>query len=174
MLGKEHGQPLLFIRAIRLAVFFSLVASGNATITTLLFTEGLAIGIVVTLWVRAWQKAQPGGGLVLAAILLSMHAAILKASSTQFTLGRWEFDSNSIYHLAQMPGIFLLLTAIRASQTEQQRVPSLKMATWLPPPDLSYHCSCNRLSALWTNDAPLNLGSHGLPPLLGLPRCGQH
>ena len=112
VLGKGRGQILLFVRAISLAVFFLLVISGNATITTLLLTEGLAMAIVVALWVRAWQNEQPGGGLVLAAILLSMLAAALKASSAHFTLGGWEFDPNSIYHIAQMPGIYLLLIAI--------------------------------------------------------------
>ena len=113
VLGKGRGQPLLVIRAVSLAVFFFLVVSGNATISTLMLTEGLAMAIVVALWLRAWQENQPGGGLVLAAILLSMLAASMKASSAHFTLGGWEFDPNSIYHVAQMPGIYLLLIAIQ-------------------------------------------------------------
>ncbi len=112
VLGKGRGQPLLLLRAISLAVFFAFVVSGNATITILLLTEGVAMAIVVALWVSAWQKVQPGGSLVLAAILLSMLAATLKVSGAQFTLGGWEFDPNSIYHVAQMPGICLILIAI--------------------------------------------------------------
>ncbi len=112
VLGKGRGQPLLLLRAVSLAVFFAFVVSGNATITILLLTEGVAMAIVVALWVSAWQKEQPGGGLVLAAILLSMFAATLKVSGAQFTLGGWEFDPNSIYHVAQMPGICLILIAI--------------------------------------------------------------
>lgn len=61
VLGKGHGQPLLVIRTISLTVFFFLVASGNATIATLVVTEGLAMGIVVALWVRAWQEKHPAG-----------------------------------------------------------------------------------------------------------------
>ncbi len=122
VLGKGRGQPLLIVRAISLAVFFSLVVSGNATITTLLLTEGVAMAIVVALWVRAWRNNQPGGGLVLGAIFLSMLAAALKVSSAQFTLGGWEFDPNSIYHVAQMPGICLMLLAIhrRADAMEEK------------------------------------------------------
>lgn len=80
------------------------------------------MAIVVALWVRAWQNEQPGGGLVLAAIFLSLLAAALKVSSVQFTLGAWEFDPNSIYHLAQMPGICLMIIAIqrRADAMEEQ------------------------------------------------------
>ena len=122
VLGKGRGQPLLIVRAVSLSVFFYLVLSGNATITTLLLTEGLAMAIVVGLWVHAWQKDQPGGSLVLAAIGLSVLAATLKVSSAQFTLAGWEFDPNSIYHVAQMPGICLLLLAVRrmAGTVDQQ------------------------------------------------------
>ena len=42
-----------------------------------------------------------------------MLAAALKASSIHFTMGGWEFDPNSPYHVAQMPGLFLLLIAIQ-------------------------------------------------------------
>lgn len=56
---------------------------------------------------------QPAVGLVLAAIMVSMLAAALKASSIHFTMGGWEFDPNSPYHVAQMPGLFLLLIAIQ-------------------------------------------------------------
>jgi len=56
---------------------------------------------------------RPAVGLVLAAIMVSMLAAALKASSIYFTIGDWEFDPNSLYHVAQMPGLFLLLIAIQ-------------------------------------------------------------
>jgi len=113
VLGKGRSRPLLVIRAVSLAVFFLMVVSGNATIATLLLTEGVAMAIVVALWLRAWQKEQPGSGLVLAAIFLSLLAAALKLSGAQFTLGGWEFDPNSIYHVAQMPGIYLMFIAVQ-------------------------------------------------------------
>ena len=80
------------------------------------------MGIVVALWVRAWQEKQPGGSLILAAILLSMLAAAMKASGAQFTLGGWEFDPNSIYHIAQIPGLYLLLVAIQRRADTMERV----------------------------------------------------
>ena len=49
----------------------------------------------------------------MAAIIVSMLAAALKASSIHFMMGDWEFDHNSLYHVAQMPGLFLLLIAIQ-------------------------------------------------------------
>ena len=93
-----------------------------ATVITPILTGGLVMALVIRLWVRAWQEEQPGVGLVLAAIMVSFFAAALKTSSLQFTLGSWEFDPNSIYHLAQIPGLFLLLAAIqrRAGVLEDQ------------------------------------------------------
>ena len=122
VLGKGRGQPLLAIRAISLAVFFSLVVSGNAIVITLMLTEGLAMALVIGLWLHAWQKDQPAVGLVLAAIVASGLAAALKASSLQFNMGGWKFDPNSLYHVAQMPGLLLLLVAIqrRADATGSQ------------------------------------------------------
>ena len=122
VLGKGHGHPLLAVRAISLAVFFALVVSGNATVITLMLTEGLAMALVIGLWVHAWQKDQPAVGLVLAAIVASGLAAALKASSLQFNMGGWEFDPNALYHVAQMPGLLLLLMAIqRRSEAAKKR-----------------------------------------------------
>ena len=45
--------------------------------------------------------------------MVRMLAAALKASSIHFTMGDWEFDHNSLYHAAQMPGLFLSLIAIQ-------------------------------------------------------------
>ena len=113
VLGDGRGRPLLVIRAISLAVFFVLVVSGNSSVLTLMLTEGLAMALVIGLWLYAWRESQPEVGLVLGAILVSILAAILKASDLQFTLVGMEFDPNSLYHLAQMPGLLLLLIAIQ-------------------------------------------------------------
>ena len=44
--------------------------------------------------------------------MVNMLAAAFKASSIYVTKEGWEFDPNSLYHVAQMPGLFLLLVAI--------------------------------------------------------------
>ncbi len=67
--------------------------------------------------------------------MVSMLAAALKASSIHFMMGDWEFDHNSLYHAAQMPGLFLSSIAIQLRSGRQP--------TWQYPPDLSYHCSGN-------------------------------
>ena len=112
VLGEGRGRPLLVIRGISLFAFFILVVLGRATIPTLLITEGLAMIMVVLLWLHAWRLEQPGVGLVLVAIGASVLAAVVRGSSVQITLA-WEFDSTALYHLAQMPGIILLYVAVR-------------------------------------------------------------
>ena len=112
VLGEGRGRPLLVIRGVSLFAFFILVILGRASIPTLLITEGLAMTMVVLLWVHAWRLEQPGVALVLVAIGASVLAAAVRGSSVHVTLG-WEFDTNALYHLAQMPGIILLYVAVR-------------------------------------------------------------
>ena len=45
--------------------------------------------------------------------MVSMLAAALNSSSIHFTMGGREFDTNSLYHVAQMPDLFLSLIAIQ-------------------------------------------------------------
>ena len=66
---------------------------------------------------------QPTVGLVLAVIMVSMLAAAFKASSIYFTMGGWELDLNSLYHVAQMPGLFLLLIAIQHRSHAKSEAP---------------------------------------------------
>ena len=98
VLGEGRGRPLLIIRGVSSFAFFILVILGRATITTLLITEGLAMTMVVLLWLYAWRLEQPGVALVLAAIGASVLAAAVRGSSVHVTLG-WEFDPNALYHL---------------------------------------------------------------------------
>ena len=112
VLGEGRGRPLMIIRGVSLLAFLILVILGRATLPALLVTEGLAMIMVVLLWVHAWRLEQPGVTLVLAAIGASVLAAVVRGSSAHVTLG-WEFDTNALYHLAQMPGIILLYVAVR-------------------------------------------------------------
>ena len=60
--------------------------------------------------------------------ILALIAAASKASGLQFTLG-WEFDPNSIYHPAQIPGLFLLLAAIRHGSGAADGQPAQQITT---------------------------------------------
>ena len=86
---------------------------------------------------------QPTVGLVLAAIMVSMLAATLKASIIHLTMGGWEFDPTSLYHVAQMPGLFLLLISIQRRSDAAGEAAVRQATNVAAPPDLSYHCSGN-------------------------------
>ena len=128
VLGEGRGRSLLIIRGVSLFAFFILVILGRATITTLVITEGLAMTMVVLLWLHAWRLEQPGVALVLAAIGASVLAAAVRGSSLHVTLG-WEFDPNALYHLAQMPGIILLYVAVRRLDRRSSSLTALRHST---------------------------------------------
>ena len=128
VLGEGRGRPLLVIRGVSLFAFFILVILGRASIPTLLITEGLAMTMVVLLWVHAWRLEQPGVALVLVAIGASVLAAVVRGSSVHVTLG-WEFDTNALYHLAQMPGIILLYLAVRRLGRPSPSLATLRQST---------------------------------------------
>ena len=69
----------------------------------------------------------------MAIIMVSMLAAALKASSIHFTMGGWEFDASSLYHVVQMPSLFLLLIAIQRRSDAAGEVP-VKQATNVAAP----------------------------------------
>ena len=125
VLGEGQGRSLMVIRGVTLFAFFIMVVLGQATISTLLITEGLAMIMVVLLWLHAWRLEQPGVALVLVAIGASVLAAGVRGSSVHVTLG-WEFDTNALYHLAQMPGIILLYVAVRRLGRRSPSLPTLR------------------------------------------------
>ena len=128
VLGQGRGRPLLLIRGVSLLAFFILAVLGRATIPTLLITEGLAMAMVVLLWLHAWRLEQPGVGLVLIAIGASLLAAVVRGSSVHVTLA-WEFDSTALYHLAQMPEIILLYIAVKRLGRPSPSPGALKQST---------------------------------------------
>lgn len=128
VLGEGRARPLLVIRGVSLFAFLILVILGRASILTLVITEGIAMIMVVVLWLHAWRLEQPGAALVLAAIGASVLAAVVRGSSAHVTLG-WEFDTNSLYHLAQMPGIILLYVAVRRLGRRSPDLGTLRRST---------------------------------------------
>lgn len=113
VLGEGRGRILLVIRTASLVATLVLAILGRATIGTLLITEGLVMVMVVLLWVHAWRLGYPRVGIVLVAIVTSMLAGAVRGSSLHLDFAGWEFDTNALYHLAQMPGVVLLYMAVR-------------------------------------------------------------
>ena len=114
VLGEDsRAKPLLFVRMVSLTVFVLLAILGYASTGTLMVTEGLAMIIILFLWAYTWRQGHAGVGLVLAAIAASVAAGGVRGIPVSFFLGGWEVDEQSLYHVAQMPGLALLYFGLR-------------------------------------------------------------
>ena len=114
VLGEDsRAKPLLFVRLASLTVFVLLAILGYASTGTLLITEGLAMIIILFLWAYTWRQGHAGVGLVLVAIAVSVAAGVVRGVPVSFFLGGWEIDEQSLYHVAQMPGLALLYFGLR-------------------------------------------------------------
>ena len=112
VLGEGQTRLWMMLRFATLGAFTIVALLGEAAITTLLYVESLTMAAVIGLWVYAALKGQRGSRLMLAAILASGGAAVLRFAPISFHLG-WEWDPDSLYHVAQVPGLVLLYLALR-------------------------------------------------------------
>lgn len=62
-------------------------------------------------------------------------------SGAHFTMGGLAFAPNSLYHLAQMPALLMLLVAVQRQADSNDRPLSPPLSAWQFQPDLSYDCS---------------------------------
>ncbi len=112
VLGEGQTRRWMILRFATLGAFAIVALLGEAAITTLLYVESLTMAAVIGLWIYAALKGQRGSRLMLAAILASGGAAVLRFAPLGFHLG-WEWDPDSLYHVAQVPGLVLLYLALR-------------------------------------------------------------
>ena len=112
VLGEGQTRAWMVLRFATLGVFTAVALMGNTAITTFLYLESLTMAAVIGLWLYGAWKRQPGADLMLAAILLSGGAALFRFSGLHFHAG-WEWDPDSIYHIAQVPGLLALYLALR-------------------------------------------------------------
>ena len=113
VLGEGPGRFLLALRFVSVAALFVLALFGRVSVPALLITEGLAMIVVLALWLHALRLGQPYAGLFLSAIAVSLMAGAVRGSSANVVFVGLELDTNTLYHLAQMPGVVLLYIAVR-------------------------------------------------------------
>jgi hypothetical protein len=100
------------LRLISLAAFTLVVLAGRGGLGSMFWLESGTMVAVVALWVRAYLQQVPGSGLLLVAIVMSGAASLLRVVPAGFELG-WRWDSNALYHLAQIPGLIVMYEGIR-------------------------------------------------------------
>jgi hypothetical protein len=124
VLGPGRWRAFWLLRSLSLGAYAILALLGHAGIGAILACEGITMVAVLALWGIAAAHGHPRAPGVIAAILASGAAAALKAAP----LGDLPltFDTNSVYHLAQIPGLVLLWLAVRTPEPVAE-APTLRL-----------------------------------------------
>ncbi len=108
VLGPGSRKLWMTIRLASLLAFAVVVLLGGGSISSLLYLESVTMAAVVVIWAMAFRRKMPGSGTLLTAIVLSGGAAIVRAIPVRF-VASWEWNSDSLYHIAQIPGLVAML-----------------------------------------------------------------
>lgn len=113
VLGSGSRRLWMTVRLASLLAFAVVVLLGGGSISSLLYLESITMTAVVAIWIVAFRRKIPGGGVMLSAIVLSGGAAIVRALPARFFALGWEWNSDSLYHIAQIPGLVAMLIGAR-------------------------------------------------------------
>jgi hypothetical protein len=96
-----------------MAAYGALLGTGRRGLDALVLAQGPAMGATVAIWVRAARAGHPRARPVLRAMAASAGAAAVRRLVPERVGGR-AVDRDTLYHLAQIPGVLLLSRAVRA------------------------------------------------------------
>lgn len=104
---------MLFIGLLFYAV--TLTIEGSFIVFIAYEATALLTALCVYLYLGS-RKQFPGAYLMAGGIVVSIAAAVIQATKVlHFTL-IWEFDHNGVFHLVQLPGVWLLYAGVRRSE----------------------------------------------------------
>lgn len=111
VLGPGHGRVFWVLRSAGLVAYVALAIAGHAGVQAILLCEGLTMLAVVVLWLHATRRRPALAAPVLVALAASGAAGAVRADPAGLTdaIG---LDGVSLYHLAQIPGLVLLVLAV--------------------------------------------------------------
>ena len=121
VLGPGHGRVFWVLRSAGLVAYVVVALTIGASIGAILVCEGATMILVLLLWARAYRAGHPRAAGVLVAILVSTGAGVIRALPPD-VVAPSGLDPTSLYHLAQIPGVWLLARA--AARTSPHVVPS--------------------------------------------------
>jgi hypothetical protein len=111
ILGPGRSRAFWALRSVGLIAYLVLAASGHAGVGAILACESLTMASILVLWGWAAYRRHPMAPAVIAAMVASGAAAAIKALP-EHTGGGIGLDRTALYHLAQIPGMFLLFVAV--------------------------------------------------------------
>ena len=98
------------LRSAGLVAYVVVALTIGASIGAILLCEGATMILVLLLWFRAFRAGHPRAAGVLVAILVSTGAGLIRALPADL-VAPTGLDPTSLYHLAQIPGVWLLARA---------------------------------------------------------------
>jgi hypothetical protein len=114
--ARETGAPDRPVRALAtagLAGYGALVGAGRRGLDALVRAQSAGMAVTVALWLRASRAGHPRARPVLCAMAASVSAAAVRRLVPERIAGR-RVDRDTLYHLAQIPGVLMLSRAVRA------------------------------------------------------------
>jgi hypothetical protein len=116
VLGPGRRRAFWLLRSVGIVAYAIVALTGNAGIATILACEGITMICILALWGWAARRRHPLARPMVAAIAASGAAAAMKALPRGL-LEPVGLDPTSIYHLAQIPGMVLLFTAVAGGRS---------------------------------------------------------
>src|SRR5437764_11417214 len=113
VLGRSRAVVFWLLRSVGLVAYVVVAAVGRASITAIVWCEGLTMACVLGLWIWAWLRRHPMGRPMLVAIGVSIAAAMLRLVPGAAALAGLDPDSG--YHLGQIVGMVLLYHAVASA-----------------------------------------------------------
>jgi hypothetical protein len=113
--ARETGAPAGPVRVLAaagLAAYGALVGAGRRGLDALVRAQGPGMAATVALWLRAARAGDPRARAVLGAMVASAAAAGARRLAPERIAGR-RVDRDTLYHLAQIPGVLMLSRAVR-------------------------------------------------------------
>ncbi len=120
VLGPGRGRVFWALRSASLVAYGVLALTGRYGIGTILICEGVTMVSVLVLWAVALGRGHPRAPAMVVALAASIVAGCMRAipSGVADTIA---LDPTSLYHLAQIPAMWLLWRALGVGATADVR-----------------------------------------------------
>jgi hypothetical protein len=111
--GEKTARALVLGAIVTGILFYSLTVILEGDFLVFVLYEAVAMFSALGIYaVLAIRHRTPGAATIAAGIALALVAAALQASSLGFTF-IWPFDHNGIFHLLQMPSLWMIACGVR-------------------------------------------------------------
>lgn len=111
VLGPGHVRAFWLLRSGSLVAYVVVALTAGASIGAILACEAVTMVAVLAVWGIGIRRRHPRARAVATAIVASAAAAVIRALPPEL-VEPTGLDPTSLYHLAQIPGLILLYSAV--------------------------------------------------------------